>query len=350
LTGRQHCADRRTVRQVDGRSGETAAGAGIPGRAEALVDRVWLWIGFNVFVLFVLALDLGVFHRKAHRVRVKEAAGWITAWVTLAILFGLGVGWFRGRDSALEFFAGYLVEQALSVDNIFVFVVIFQWFRVPPQFQHRVLFWGILGALVMRGLMIAASAWLLQFHVVIYIFGAFLVITGLKLAFRGGTEVRPERNPALRLVKRFLPVGRRYHGQQFVVRRGKAWFVTPLFLVLVLVETTDVLFAVDSIPAVFAVTHDPFIVYTSNVFAILGLRSMYFLLAGVIERFHQLERGLAVVLMFVGTKMLLSKVYPIPIGVSLGIIAGVLAISVLASLVSRPRTPKATEDAARDRA
>jgi tellurite resistance protein TerC len=255
-------------------------------------------------------------------------------WVTLAVLFGLGVYHFRGGATALEFYTGYLVEQALSVDNIFVFVLIFSYFQVPASYQHRVLFWGILGALVMRGVMIGAGAYLIhRFHWITYVFGGFLVVTGIRMATQRESSIKPEANPVIRLIRRLVPVSEDYAGQRFFVRDGGRRIATPLFVVLVLVETTDLVFAVDSIPAVFAVTRDPFVVYTSNVFAILGLRSLYFLLADVIWRFHFLKLGLAFVLGFVGIKMLIVELYRLPIGASLGVIAGVLAISVVASLL-----------------
>jgi tellurite resistance protein TerC len=312
------------------------------------MHNTWWWIGFNALVLALLALDLGVLNRKAHAVSVREALGWSVLWVSLAVAFGIGVGQVMGRQAMLEFFAGYLVEEALSVDNLFVFILIFGYFRVPPELQHRVLFWGILGALVMRGTMIGAGALLLaRFHWVIYLFGAFLVFTGARMAFGGGGHVEPEANPVIRLVRRLFPVTTRYHGERFFVREplhpgGAARLTaTPLFVVLALVETTDIVFAVDSIPAIFGVTRDPFLVYTSNVFAILGLRSLYFVLAGVIGKFHLLKYGLALVLAFVGVKMLLSELRPIPIGLSLATVAGVLAGSVLLSLVIPPKPPAA---------
>jgi tellurite resistance protein TerC len=302
------------------------------------MDQAWLWIGFNLFVLAMLAVDLLVFHKEAHEVTTREAATWTVVWVALALTFGAGVYVFRGRDAGLEYFAGYLIEKALSVDNIFVFVLIFGFFRVPLRYQHRVLFWGILGALVMRGAMIAAGAYLIQqFHWVIYVFGAFLVFTGIRMATQDQHDIEPESNPVIRLVRRLLPVTAAYHGQKFFVREevgGSIRLVaTPLFVVLALVETTDLIFAVDSIPAIFAVTQDPFIVYSSNVFAILGLRALYFLLADVILRFHYLKVGLSVILMFVGTKMLLADVYKISTGVSLGVVVLVLAGSTAASLI-----------------
>lgn len=298
------------------------------------------WIGFNALVLVLLALDLGVFNRKAHAVSVKEALGWSVVWISLAIGFGLWIGQEMGRQSMLEFYAGYLVEQALSVDNLFVFILVFGYFRIPAELQHRVLFWGILGALLMRGAMIGAGAVLIaRFHWVIYIFGVFLVVTGIRMAMGGNEEIEPEANPVIRFVRRVIPITTRFHGERFFVREaltpgGAVRLVaTPLFVVLVLVETTDIVFAVDSIPAIFGVTRNPFLVYTSNVFAILGLRSMYFLLANVITKFHLLKYGLAVVLSFVGVKMLLSEIRPLGIGFSLGVVASVLVGSVVLSLM-----------------
>jgi tellurite resistance protein TerC len=310
-----------------------------------MMDQYWLWIGFNAFVLAMLAVDLFVFHKEAHEVRAAEAAGWSVLWIALAVLFGAGVYRFKGPEAGLEYFAGYLIEKALSVDNIFVFVLIFGFFRVPPRYQHRVLFWGILGALIMRGGMIAAGAYLIQhFHWVIYVFGAFLVFTGVRMAIQKEHGLDPDANPAIRLIRRVMPVTRAYHGQKFFVREhvgGRLRLAaTPLFVVVALVETTDLIFAVDSIPAIFAVTQDPFIVYSSNVFAILGLRALYFLLAEVIDRFHYLKLGLSVVLVFVGLKMLGADVYKVPVGVSLGVIAGVLGVAVAASWLW-PRTATA---------
>lgn len=302
------------------------------------VHDLWLWAAFNVFVLAMLFLDLFVFHREAHEVRTREAAGWTAFWIALALIFNAGLYHFMGPQVGLEFLTGYLIEKALSVDNIFVFVLIFSYFNVPLKYQHRVLFWGILGALVMRGTMIGAGAALInEFHWIIYIFGAFLVFTGIRMARQTEEAIEPEANPALRLVRRYMPVTNRYHGQKFFVKEqvGSRMrrVATPLFVVLVLVETTDLIFAVDSIPAIFAITTDPFIVYTSNVFAILGLRALYFLLAGVIHKFHYLKLGLSIVLVFVGTKMLLEGVLHIPIGISLGVVALVLTTSVVASLL-----------------
>ena len=314
------------------------------------MEQTWLWVGFNLFVLAMLALDLFVFHRDAHEVSSTEAAAWSAVWVALALVFGGGVYAFLGREAGLAYFTGYLIEKALSVDNIFVFVVIFSFFHVPRRYQHRVLFWGILGALVMRGVMIAMGAYLIQqFHWVMYVFGAFLVFTGIRMATHIEPEIDPESNRVIRLVRRLFPVTGAYHGQSFFVRQnigGKMQLAaTPLFVVLALVETTDLIFAVDSIPAIFAVTSDPFIVYSSNVFAILGLRALYFLLADVIHRFHYLKVGLSVVLVFVGAKMLLADVYKIPIGVSLAIVLLVLAMSIVASLRwPRPAVTGDTQD------
>ena len=301
------------------------------------MDQLWLWVGFNAFVLIMLAIDLGVFHRTAHEVSVKEAGVWTTIWISLAMIFNAGIDYFMGPGPGLEFLTGYLIEKALSVDNIFVFVLIFSYFRVPARYQHRVLFWGILGALLMRGTMIAAGAYLIhQFHWIIYVFGGFLVISGIRMATQKEHDIEPESNPILRLIRRLIRVTPQYRGQKFFVQEtinGKLQrAATPLFVVLVLVETTDLIFAVDSIPAIFAVTRDPFLVYSSNVFAILGLRALYFLLAGVIEKFHYLKVGLSAVLIFVGIKMLIVDIVEIPIGLSLGVIAVILGLSVVASL------------------
>ncbi len=309
------------------------------------MDQIWLWVGFNAFVLAMLALDLFVFNREAHPIRPPEAAAWSVLWVSLALAFNVGIYFYLGREKALEFLTGYLIEKALSVDNIFVFVLIFSYFAVPARYQHRILFWGVLGALVMRGAMIGLGAYLInRFHWVIYIFGGFLVITGIRMATKREYGIEPGSNPVIRLVRRWLPVAPAFHGQKFFVKEpagaeGAArLMVTPLFVVLLIVETTDLIFALDSIPAIFAITQDPFIVYTSNVFAILGLRALYFLLAGIIGRFRFLKLGLSIVLVFVGFKMLLSTVISIPIGLSLGVVAVVLGLSIIASLFL-PRRP-----------
>ncbi len=297
-----------------------------------------LWLGFTLFVLAMLALDLGVFHREARVVSLPQALRWTGLWLALALAFGAGIARWRGSEQALEFFTGYLIEYALSVDNIFVFVLIFSYFAVPAAYQHRVLFWGILGALVMRGLMIAAGAALIHaFHPIIYLFGAFLLVSAVRMATHRQEDVHPERNPLITLFRRLLPVTAEYHGERFFVRQAGRLAATPLLITLVMVETTDLVFAVDSIPAIFAVTQDPFIVYTSNVFAILGLRSLYFVLAGAVERFHYLRFGLSAVLGFVGVKMLLADVYKVPIALSLLVIVALLGTAMAASLVRARR-------------
>jgi tellurite resistance protein TerC len=296
-----------------------------------------LWTGFIAFVLAMLAIDLGVFHKKAHEVSLKEAGAWTGVWIALALVFNVGVyAWF-GRERALEFTTGYLIEKALAVDNIFVFVVIFSTFAIPALYQHRVLFWGVLGALLMRAaFIVAGGAFLQRFHWAIYVFGAVLAITGVKLLLQRNEELHPEKNPLVRWFQKLLPVTPELHGGKFTILENGRRYATPLLLALVAVEVTDVIFAVDSIPAIFAITADPFIVFTSNIFAILGLRSMYFFLAGVITKFTYLKVGLSFVLIFVGTKMLLMDLYKVPIGVSLGVIAGILGLSVVASLVKPP--------------
>ncbi|WP_322495181.1 TerC family protein [Chloroflexus sp.] len=329
-----------------------------------MFDAVWVWVGFNLFVLALLAIDLGVFHREAHEVSLREAAIWSVVWISLALLFNLGLYLFwdvimpnsslSASDAGLAFLTGYLIEKALSVDNIFVFVLIFSYFAVPAKYQHRVLFWGIIGALVMRGSMILAGAALIkQFHWVIWIFGVFLIFTGIRMATAQDEQIEPEKNPVVRLFRRFMPISDRYDGQKFLTRQNGVLMATPLLLVLVMVETTDLIFAIDSIPAIFAVTQDPFIVYTSNVCAILGLRALYFVLAGVVHLFHYLKLGLSVVLAFVGVKMLLPDLsaaivgvsWKIPTGVSLGVVATIIAVSIIASLV-RARGAEAGEHAA----
>jgi tellurite resistance protein TerC len=293
----------------------------------------WFWIGFNVFVLLMLAVDLGVFHRTAKEVSVREALIWSGVWVTLALSFNGLIYMLWGEAKALEFFAGYLIEKALSVDNIFVFVLIFTYFQIPTKYQHRVLFWGILGALLMRVIFIFAGVALLEkFHWMIYVFGAFLIFTGYKMLTSKGKAIDPDSNPLIKIAKRFLPFTNTLHGQKFFVQIEGKKVATPLFLVLILIEFTDLVFAVDSIPAILAVSKDPFIVYTSNVFAILGLRSLYFALAGIIDRFKYLSVGLALVLVFVGFKMVIIDFYKIPIYLSLLIIIFILASSVVFSL------------------
>jgi tellurite resistance protein TerC len=293
-----------------------------------------LWLGFTGFVLAMLAVDLGVFHRKAHEVKVGEAALWSAIWVALALVFNAGVAHFFGPERGLEFLTGYLIEKALAVDNIFVFYAVFAYFAVPAAYQHRVLFWGVLGALVMRALFIVVGAALLaRFHWVIYLFGAVLIATAVKLVWMGDEGIHPERNPLYRLIRRFVPLVSGYHGSAFTIVQNGRRYATPLFVALILIEGADFVFAIDSIPAIFSVTSDPFIVYTSNVFAILGLRSMFFLLAGVIGKFWLLKPALAAVLAFVGAKMLLLDFVKVPIGVSLAAIAVLIAAGVAGSLV-----------------
>ncbi|MEO5936137.1 MAG: TerC family protein [Terriglobales bacterium] len=299
------------------------------------------WIAFNVFVIVMLALDLGVFHKKAHVVKFKEALVWSAVWIALASTFAVIVYFWKGQQSGLEFVTGYLIELSLSVDNLFVFLILFSFFKVPDVHQHKVLFWGIVGALVMRIIFILSGVALInRFHWIIYIFGAFLVYTGIKLAVQDETDIHPEKNPVLKWFRRTFPMTKDYEGGNFFVVKDGKRFATPLFAVLLVVETTDLLFAVDSIPAILAITRDPFIVYTSNVFAILGLRSMYFALAGLMSVFHYLNYGLAAILVFIGAKMLASNFYKMPIVVALGVVASLLAISILASILFPPKEPK----------
>ncbi len=310
-----------------------------------LSETLWLWIGFNIFVLGMLAFDLGVFHRKAHAVSTKEAAIWSVIWITLALVFNAGLYFFGGPEPALQFFTGYLIEKSLSVDNIFVFALLFTSFSVPASSQHRVLFWGILGALVMRGIMIGLGAALLEtFHWIIYLFGALLIVTGIRMAIHKGAEVHPERNPLLRLVRRAAPITQDYEHDRFLVRRAGNVLITPLLLALLAVETTDLIFALDSIPAIFAVTRDPFIVYTSNVFAILGLRSLYFVLANAIGKFSYLKLGLAAVLFFVGVKMVLADIYHLSTSFSLVVIALILTVAIIASILRARRSARKNTD------
>jgi tellurite resistance protein TerC len=303
-----------------------------------LTANSWLWIGFNLFVLAMLALDLGIFHRKAHAISIKEASTWSLVWIALAMIFNAGICFFSGPEPAVQFFTGYLIEKSLSVDNIFVFVLLFTSFGVPVAYQHRVLFWGVLGALVLRGMMIALGMVLLEtFHWIIYLFGAFLLFIGIRMCLHKETEVHPERNPLLMLVRRIVPVTRDYEDNRFMVRRAGQIWATPLLLVLLVIETTDLIFALDSIPAIFAVTQDPFLVYTSNVFAILGLRSLYFVFANAMGKFHYLKLGLAVVLSFVGAKLILTGIYHISTALSLAVIALILAAAIMASVVRARR-------------
>jgi tellurite resistance protein TerC len=296
------------------------------------------WIIFNAFVVIMLALDLGVFHRKSQEVSVKEALIWTFVWISLALIFNVIIYFWRGQQQALEYFTGYLVEKALSVDNIFVFIMIFTYFQVPAKYQHKVLFWGIIGALIMRVIFIFAGVALLEkFHFTIYIFGALLIFTGIKMFNHSNSKIEPDKNPVLKFFKKFIPVSQTLHDDNFFTRIDGKRYATPLFLVLIIIETTDVIFAVDSIPAILAITQDQFIVYTSNVFAILGLRSLYFALAGVVHRFWLLSYGLAIVLIFVGIKMILIDIYKIPIELSLLFIAAIITASILLSLKFKNR-------------
>jgi tellurite resistance protein TerC len=308
-----------------------------------MATNIWFWVGFVAFVLAMLALDLGIFHRKAHEVRPREAAIWVAVWVTLALVFAAGLWHFRGSEPALTFLTGYVIEESLSVDNLFVMVVIFEYFAVPAVCQHRVLFYGILGALVMRGLFIGIGALLLaRFDWILYVFGAMLVVTGVRMMFKHDEEFDGEHNRIVRTVRKLVPMTKEYHGKHFFTIVNGRRVATPLLLVLVLVEFTDLIFAVDSIPAIFGITKDPFLVFTSNIFAILGLRSMYFLLAAVVEKFYLLKYGLAVILSFIGVKMLIEPRFHIDIVVSLGVVVGTLVISIVASLIwkERERAPE----------
>jgi tellurite resistance protein TerC len=295
-------------------------------------DLSLLWIFFNLFVLAMLALDLGVFHRKSHEVSVREALTWTCVWITLAMLFNLFVYYYFDRSKALEFFTGYLIEKSLSVDNIFVIILIFSYFKVPSAYQHTVLFWGILGALVMRVIFILTGVELIhRFHWLIYIFGAFLVYTGIRMLTSGDLKIDPEKNPLVKLARKVMPITPSFEGDRFFVKQeGKTW-ATPLFLVVILIETTDLIFAVDSIPAILAISDDSFIVYTSNVFAILGLRSLYFALAGIEKYFKYLKFGLSAILVFVGLKMCIADIFKIPIEVSLIVIGFTLMIAMVSS-------------------
>lgn len=292
----------------------------------------------------MLALDLGVFHRKAHTVSIKEAGVWSLVWVTLALIFNAGVYFAWGQEKALEFLTGYVIEKSLSVDNLFVFLMIFQYFNTPTEYQHRVLFWGIIGALILRAIFIAAgSALLTNFHWMIYVFGGFLIVTGIKMLAQGDEKIEPDKNPVVRLFERCVPISKKYHDQRFFIRQENRTHATLLAIVLIVVETTDVIFAVDSIPAIFAITQDPFIVYTSNVFAILGLRALYFMLAGVMGMFVYLKVALSLILCFVGAKMMLVDFYKIPIGTSLAVIGATLALAIIASLLVQSRRARQTE-------
>jgi tellurite resistance protein TerC len=287
-----------------------------------------------VFIVAMLVVDLIVLHKEDEPVSIKEALYWTGLWIVLALIFGIGVYYYMGSQTALDYYTGYLIEKSLSVDNIFVFLLVFTYFKVPDEFQHKVLFWGIFGALVMRLIFIFTGVALIErFHWIIYVFGGFLVFTGIKLAMEKDKEVHPERNPVLKLVRRFFPTTKSYHGSKFFIRKMGRLIATPLFIVLVVIETTDLVFALDSIPAILAITRDEFIIYSSNAFAILGLRALYFAVSGIMRLFHYLHYGLSLILVFVGIKMLLSDLYHIPTPYALAFIGGALALSVIASIL-----------------
>ena len=299
-----------------------------------MTTSVILWGGFAVLITVMLILDLGVFNRKSHEVSFREALTWTLVWVGLALSFNLGILHFLGTTKALEFLTGYLIEESLSVDNLFVFIMIFSYFQVPRAYQPKILKWGIIGALVMRAIFIFIGIELFErFHWMIYLFGALLIVTGIKMAFGGEEKIDPEKNLLVRLARKLIPITKKLYGDRFFVRRRGILAATPLFLTLLVVESSDVIFAIDSIPAILAVTRDPFIVYTSNIFAIMGLRSLFYLLSSVMEMFTHLKLGVSIILAYIGVKMLLSSVYPIPIYFSLGVIAGVLTITIITSVV-----------------
>jgi tellurite resistance protein TerC len=307
-----------------------------------MIEGTGLWVGFNAFVLLMLALDLGVFHRKSHHVSVKEALVWTSVWIGLSLAFNFFIYYRFGEELAVQFLTGYLIEKSLSVDNIFVIILIFSYFRVPDEYQHKVLFLGILGALVMRAIFIFAGIELIHtFHWLIYIFGGFLVVTGIKMLFAKDVPMNADKNLFVKMVRRVIPVTEGYVGDKFFTRINGVLLATPLFLALIVIEGTDLIFAVDSIPAILAISDEPFIVYTSNIFAILGLRSLYFALAGIEKYFKYLKYGLALILVFVGTKMAIADLFKIPVEISLLVIAGILAISMIASVRSS-KTPEVT--------
>lgn len=302
-----------------------------------MTQEFWLWTGFHIFVFAMLILDIGVFNRKAHEISIKEALLWSILWIGLAVVFNVGIWYYSTPQLAFEFATGYVIEKSLSVDNLFVFLALFNYFKVPAKYQHKVLFWGIVGALLLRAIFIIGGVALItKFHFIIYIFGVFLVYTGFKLFRNKDEQIEPEKNPLLKFVRKYIPLTHEYHQDKFFIKRLGHTIATPLFVVLLLIESTDVIFAVDSIPAVLAVSKDPFIVYTSNIFAILGLRTLYFALAGIVHIFHYLNAGMAIILMFIGVKMLISDMYKIPIEIALGIVIAILIGSVVLSLM-KPR-------------
>lgn len=293
-----------------------------------------LWIAFNVFIILMLIVDLYVFNRKPHTITIKESLTWTGIWIALAMVFGVGVYYFMGSQPALDYFTGYLIEKSLSVDNIFVFLLVFTYFNVPDKYQHKVLFWGIFGALVFRFIFIFIGVALIeQFHWVIYIFGAFLIFTGIKLGLEKDKEIQPEKNPILKIVRRFVPITSDFHGPDFFIKKRGRYIATPMIIVLIVIETTDIVFALDSIPAIMAITRDPFIIYSANAFAILGLRALYFALSGVMRLFHYLHYGLSFILVYIGVKMMLEDLVHIPTILTLGVIVATLTISVIFSIL-----------------
>lgn len=298
-----------------------------------MVVDSFVWIGFIGFILLMLALDLGVFHRKSHEVKIIEALIWSAVWISLALIFNYGIYIFMGKEKAVEFLTGYIIEKSLSIDNLFVFIMLFTYFNIDPKYQHKVLFWGILGALIMRAIFIFAGVALInKFHWIIYIFGAFLIFTGIKMIFHNDKKIEPDKNPLVRIFKKLFPVTEAMHEGKFFVKLNDRIFATPLFVVLLIIEFTDLIFAVDSIPAILAISNDTFIILTSNVFAILGLRALYFALAGITKYFYYLKYGLSAILVFVGVKMTIVDWYKLPVVYSLLIITGILGISVLFSI------------------
>lgn len=299
-----------------------------------MLTQVLMWSGFILFIILMLIFDFKVLNKKQHAVSVRESIKWVLFWISLALVFNIGVYFFKGKTSALEFLTGYLIEYSLSVDNIFVFIIIFEYFAIPPEFRHKVLLWGILGAIIMRGLFIITGVALItKIHWVIYVFGVFLVIIGIKMAFKQDEEIDPGKNPMLKLFRKFIPLTNDFNKGTFFKRESGKLMATPLLVVVFVIETTDIIFAIDSIPAILSVTLDQFIVYTSNIFAILGLRALYFAMAGIMPIFHFLNYGLAVILTFVGVKLLISEFYKIPVGAALAVVGGVLALSILLSVI-----------------
>lgn len=305
-----------------------------------MTTELWGWLLFGSVIFLVLVLDLGFFQKKIHETSIKEALVQSAAWIALALLFNVWIFFEKGQEASVNFLTGYLLEKSLSIDNLFIFLLIFSYFKVPRRYQHRILFWGILGAILMRALFIGAGVALIhRFEWILYVFGAFLIFTGIKLALEKDKEINPAKNPVLRLFRKIMPVTHQIEDHKFFIRQGSRWCATPLFVVLLVVESTDVVFAIDSIPAILGVTTDPFIVYTSNIFAILGLRALYFALAGVMQIFHFLHYGLAVILVFIGSKMLLADWFHIPVEMSLGIVVSVLLVSIVASAIWPQKAP-----------